>query len=187
MKIILASTSPRRKELIKLLFDNFECVAPVADENAPHNIPPKELPTYLATQKALSVAKNFQNDIVIGCDTLVFLEDKILTKPKDEEDAKNMLSSLSGKVHEVITGCCLCLKGKSYTFSDSTMVEFYPLTPQEINEYVATGEPLDKAGAYGIQVKGALLVKAVYGDYFNVVGLPIAKLKREIEIFKHIM
>ena len=108
----------------------------------------------------------------------MFSDGKILGKPTDEQNAREMLGSLSGKIHKVITGCAVVKNGICLSFSEETAVEFYPLTENEINDYLLTGEPFDKAGAYGIQGKGGLFVKRIDGDYFNVVGLPVAKLKR---------
>ena len=104
----------------------------------------------------------------------------MLGKPKNKEDAKQMLTELSGRKHKVITGCCICANSKVNSFSQVTEVEFYELTEKEIESYIATGEPMDKAGSYGIQGKGSLLVKGIVGDYFNVVGLPVARLNKEL-------
>lgn len=177
--IVLASASPRRKELLKLIVDNF-CIAPSdIDETVEENIETEKYPEYLARKKAEYVFENgHQGDTVIGCDTGVFIDGKMLGKPKNKDDAKQMLSKLSGRVHRVITGCCVIKNDRAVSFSQTTEVEFYILTPNEIDEYTATGEPLDKAGSYGIQGRGALLVKGINGDYFNVVGLPVAALNR---------
>lgn len=175
---ILASASPRRKELLKLITDDFKIIKPCVDEVYPDDIKAEEIPQYLACLKAGSIAKDYPSDTVIGADTLVLLGDKILGKPKDRKEAEAMLTLLSGNVHKVITGCAVFCGGKCRAFSVVTEVEFYKLESNEIADYISTGEPFDKAGAYGIQNKGALLVKEVRGDYFNVVGLPIAALKR---------
>ena len=182
-RIILASASPRRKELLGHISDNFDVVVSSVEEIVPPNIPQDEVPQFLATLKAKDVAKNHIEDLVIGADTCVLCDGIILGKPKDREAAYKMLSSLSGKTHTVITGCSLVKNNRSISFSVSTEVEFYTLTDKEINEYIETNEPFDKAGGYGIQGKGSLLVKGIKGDYFNVVGLPIAKLKRVINLF----
>lgn len=180
-RIVLASASPRRRELIKLISDDVICVPSGEDESLPDGIAASETPEYLAKLKAQSVARDYPDDIVIGSDTVVILSGELLSKPESAEDACKKLSSLSGKVHQVITGCCIIKDGNMRTFSETTEVEFYPLSEKEIRDYIATGEPMDKAGAYGIQGRGALFVKGIKGDYFNVVGLPVAKLSRELE------
>lgn len=176
--IILASASPRRKELLRLITEEFEVFPSDCDESLPDGLPITEFPEYIAREKAISVSHKFQHGTVIGADTGVFSDGKILGKPTDEQNAREMLGSLSGKIHKVITGCAVVKNGICLSFSEETAVEFYPLTEKEINDYLLTGEPFDKAGAYGIQGKGGLLVKRIDGDYFNVVGLPVAKLKR---------
>ena len=181
--IILASASPRRKELLKQITEDFEISVSSVEEIVPDNIPAEEVPQFLSTLKARDVALNYPDKLVIGADTCVLCNGKILGKPKDNDDAYNMLSLLSGKTHSVITGCTLVKNGKSISFSVTTEVEFFKLTDQEIYDYIATNEPFDKAGGYGIQSKGGLLVKEINGDYFNVVGLPIAKLKKIMDSF----
>ena len=137
----------------------------------------------LARQKAEAVAARFPGELVIGADTGVFFGSEMFGKPKDREDAARMLRVLSGKTHEVITGCAMCLQGKIHSFSVCSEVTFYPLEEEEIRSYLQTGESFDKAGAYGIQGKGALLVRRIRGDYYNIVGLPVAALSREIRQF----
>ncbi len=182
-KLILASASPRRRELIKLISDNVLCVSSGEDETLPDGIGASETPELLARLKAESVAKDYPDDFVVGSDTVVILEGKILSKPCDEADAFNKLRALSGKTHKVVTGCAL-IKGKQvHSFCEETLVEFYPLSDEEIFRYIATKEPMDKAGAYGIQGAGSLFVKGIQGDYFNVVGLPVARLSRELKKF----
>ena len=132
-------------------------------------------------QKALAVAKANPQATVIGADTIVVLEGIILGKPRDRADAIKMLQNLSGKVHSVFTGVCLIKDSKENSFFEETKVEFYSLSNEEIEAYVDTGEPMDKAGAYGIQGRGCLLVKRIEGDYFNVVGLPVGRLIRELK------
>ena len=183
MKIILASASPRRRELIKLINDNTEFVSADVDETIPEAVNTEDAPEFLACKKALAVAKGYENDLVIGCDTSVIIDDIILGKPKDNSDAYNMLKLLSGRSHKVITGCCLVKNGKTLSFSCVSKVKFYDLSSTEIREYVKTGECNDKAGAYGIQGKGSLLVEKIDGDYFNIVGLPVSMLNRRIKDF----
>ena len=178
---ILASASPRRRELFGLISDDFRIVPSNAEETAPDGIAAENLPERLARLKAGDIAAKYPFDTVIGADTVVILDGKVLGKPENPEDAVRMLTALSGKRHKVITGCAVCKNGACRSFSSVTEVEFYPLDDKEISDYVATGEPLDKAGAYGIQGRGALFVKSINGDYFNVVGLPVAALHRFIE------
>lgn len=178
---ILASASPRRRELFGLISDDFRIVPSNAEETAPDGIAAENLPERLARLKAGDIAAKYPFDTVIGADTVVILDGKVLGKPENPEDAVRMLTALSGKRHKVITGCAVCKNGACRSFSSVTEVEFYPLDDREISDYVATGEPLDKAGAYGIQGRGALFVKSINGDYFNVVGLPVAALHRFIE------
>jgi len=183
MKIILASASPRRRELLKLAIAEFVVLSSDIEEVTPDEMEPSKCPEYLSIMKADEIARNNPEDIVIGCDTSVILEQHILGKPNDHDDAARMLSLLSGKTHQVVTGCCFAYKNHRHSFSECTEVEFYPLSCEEIDLYIKTNEPFDKAGAYGIQGKGAILVKGIHGDYYNVMGLPVAKLKREFEKF----
>ncbi len=182
-KYILASASPRRKELFGFIADDFDCISPNVEEIVPEDIPTYKSVEYLAKIKANFIAKNLTDTIVVSADTAVFADGQMLGKPKDNQDAFNMLKMLSGKTHKVITGCCVCLNGKEICFSEQTEVTFFDLTDQEINDYIATGEPNDKAGAYGIQGKGRMLIKGINGDFYNVVGLPVARLNREIKRF----
>ena len=181
--IILASQSPRRQELIRNITDNFEVIVSPAEEILPDGIAPEEAPVFLAGIKARAVAERYPERIVIGADTVVILDGVILGKPADPADAARMLSALSGKTHTVITGCCIRQGQRERRFSQRTEVVFYPLTDREIAEYVASGDPLDKAGAYGIQGRASLFVRGISGDYFNVMGLPIGLLNRELCAF----
>ena len=181
--IILASQSPRRQELIRKITDDFEVITADEPDILPEGITPEEAPVYLASCKAGAVAAANPGKTVIGADTVVILDDEIMGKPAGGRDARRMLKALSGKKHKVVTGCCIIRGDRRHAFSDTTGVEFYPLSDSEIDDYIATGEPFDKAGAYGIQGQGALLVKGITGDYFNVMGLPVAMLKRELESF----
>jgi len=176
--LVLASASPRRKELISLIREDVIIHPSNADETVPDNISSDSVAEFLAVKKAAFVAKSFPCDTVIGCDTVVLVDGVILGKPENKEDAVRMLNILSGKTHQVITGCAIFKNGKSLSFSEVTDVSFFPLSEEEINAYVNTLEPMDKAGAYGIQGYGALLVKEIKGDFFNVVGLPVARLNR---------
>lgn len=178
---ILASASPRRKELLSKITDNFKVVVSNTDETVPCGMAAENVPEYLAFKKAEAVAVLNPLDTVIGADTAVFLNGKMLGKPKDESDAFNILKSLSGNTHTVITGCAIIKGNKKITFSQKTKVTFYPISDSDINRYIKSGEPMDKAGAYGIQGKGALFVKEISGDYFNVVGLPVSRLAIELK------
>lgn len=180
--IILASASPRRQELLKLLFDDFKVEPADIDETVRKSIDLLKYPEYLAIKKARHIFENgHTDDTVIGCDTGVFTDGIMLGKPENEQQAKEMLKLLSGRTHKVITGCSIFRRDTNLSFSETTFVEFYPLTDEEIDAYVATGEPMDKAGAYGIQGKGATLVKGINGDYYNVVGLPVGALKQKLK------
>lgn len=182
-RIILASQSPRRRELIKLISDDVEAVPSGEEEILPDGIAVPDVPEYLALMKARSVSKSYPDDIVIGSDTIVVCDNEILSKPKSEADAERMLLRLSSRTHRVMTGCAIVCKGAERSFVETVEVEFYPLSHEDILGYIATGEPMDKAGAYGIQGRGALFVKGIKGDYYSVVGLPVARLKKELKGF----
>ena len=179
--IILASASPRRSELMTLAGFRFDVICADIDEIVPEKALPQEVVMSLALQKAQAVAKDHRKSAVVGSDTVVALDGKILGKPHSESEAAEMLRSLSGRIHKVYTGVAIVCGEKVTSFFEETEVEFYTLTDQEILDYVATGEPMDKAGAYGIQGRGAVLVKRINGDYFNVMGLPISKVYRELK------
>lgn len=183
MQVILASQSPRRLELLKLITTDFTVAPSDIDEVLPSDIPTDSGPEYLAAKKAGAIAKSHSDSLVIGADTSVILNGTVLGKPTDEQEAIQMLHALSGRTHKVITGCALFYKGRHLSFSEVTEVEFLPLTDTEINRYIASGEHSDKAGAYGIQGGASLFVKGIRGDYFNVVGLPVSRLNREIKRF----
>ena len=174
--LILASKSPRRRELLSLITTDFEIKSADVDETLPDGISPQEAVEYLSEIKA----KPFDNgvDTVIGADTVVAVDGKILGKPADRQQAAEMLRSLSGKYHSVFTGVTVVKPEGTAVFSVETRVKFFDLTDDEINSYVLTGECDDKAGAYGIQGKGSLLVEKIDGDYFNVVGLTVSKLNQ---------
>lgn len=184
MSMILASQSPRRRELLSIITDDFTVIPSNVEEIVPDEIDPYDSPEYLAKIKAIDIAREYPNDIVIGADTTVFLNGVALGKPKDRSHAYGMLKTLSGNTHYVITGCAIVKGEKCVSFSVKSEVEFYSLNEEEINAYLDTDEPYDKAGSYGIQAKGALLVKEIRGDYFNIVGLPIGELNRYLKEFK---
>ena len=182
--IILASASPRRQELLSRIVPDYECIPSGCEEFVPEGTPAQEVPRLLAEQKALAVAKDHPDDLVIGSDTVVVLNGTIFGKPKDMADAHRMLRSLSGQKHFVCTGVAVAEKGSVRSFLQETEVEFYPLSEETIDAYIATGEPMDKAGAYGIQGKGAVLVKGIVGDYFNVMGFPVAETARFLGLIR---
>jgi len=190
MEIILASQSPRRKEILSLLDIPFKIMVSDADETVEEGLPPHFIAESLSLKKAVAVAKNITvPSIIIGADTIVLAEGEILGKPKDTEDANRMLSMLSDKWHKVISGVTVfrTTDAKSESFYVETDVKFSSLSQREISDYIKTGEPMDKAGAYGIQGKGAKFIEQIRGDYFNVVGLPLSELykvlKKEFNIF----
>ena len=184
MKVILASESPRRREILKYIVEDFEVIPALIDENVlPDDIEVFDVAEYLAVKKAAFVSKQHSEALVIACDTTVITGGNILGKPGDTAEAVKMLKTLSGKTHKVITGVCLFKGKKSMSFCETTEVTFYDLSDKEIEDYVKTGDPMDKAGGYGIQEIGAFLVRAIKGDFYNVMGLPVAKLKRELDCF----
>ena len=182
MKFILASNSPRRRELLSLAGIEYTVIPSECDEILPENIKPADAVEELARQKAADVFSKNKDAVIIAADTVVAMGDTILGKPVDEEDSFRMLTSLSGKTHTVYTGVCIMTENHTDIFHCATQVEFYDLSEKEISEYIFTGEPSDKAGAYGIQGKGSLLVKKINGDYFNVVGLPLAETVRHLKL-----
>ncbi|MDO4940862.1 MAG: Maf family protein [Erysipelotrichaceae bacterium] len=183
-KIILASQSPRRKELLNMLGIPFDVIVADIDEQIDYRNNLVEEIKKLSYQKANAVFENHQDNIVIGSDTIVYINNEVLGKPKTMENAKEMLHKLSNKTHQVVTAVTIMSKEKTDTFASITDVTFYELTDKEINDYVESTEPLDKAGAYAIQGKGCEFVKAINGDYYTVVGLPIAEVLRHLRTFK---
>jgi len=171
--LVLASASPRRRELIARLGLPYEVQTSNADESVCRLLRPEELVIELARRKAEAVAATRPDDLVLGVDTIVVLDGRVLGKPRDEADARRMLHLLSGKSHEVRSGFALIFRDKVYTECVTTTVRFAQLTDAEIEEYVKSGEPGDKAGAYGIQGRGGLFVSGIVGDYYNVVGFPL--------------
>ena len=175
-QIILASESPRRKELFGKLGIPFEVQPSSVNEEVEGEHTPEEFALSIAKLKATAIAEKNPHAVVIGADTTVRLGNELLSKPANNEEAKKYLQKLSGKVHNVITGVSIQGMGSSLGFTESTLVKFYDLTDEQIDAYVATGDSLDKAGAYGIQTMGGLFVEKIQGDYNNVVGLPISRL-----------
>ncbi|WMJ82750.1 Maf family protein [Oscillospiraceae bacterium LTW-04] len=176
MALILASASPRRFELLKLITEDFLVVTSRADESLSPGILPQQAVILLAQRKAEAVAEYRPDDVVIGADTVVALDDQIFGKPCDRKEAAEMLSTLSGKTHEVYTGVCIWHKGVADCFSQVAKVTFAKMDKQEIADYVASEEPDDKAGAYGIQGLGARFIARLEGDYYTVMGLPVQAL-----------
>ncbi|SDM98484.1 Maf family protein [Sediminibacillus halophilus] len=182
MQLILASGSPRRKKLLEQAGLQFLTKIPDVDEQSVTASDACQLVKKLAVMKGekLPPAKG---EVVLSADTVVSQHERILTKPESREDAFAMLSELNGETHQVHTGVSIRSQGKSTVFSVATKVTFWEMTDEQLAAYIDTGEPFDKAGAYGIQGKGALLVQKIHGDYFNVVGLPLSKVVRELEHF----
>ena len=179
MRVILASKSPRRRELLSRIFPNFEIIVSDADETLPEGLSPAECAEAVALRKGSAVAAEQGDDaLVISSDTMVELGGVILGKPASAADAHRMLAMLSGKRHNVHTGVAVHYRGRVFSGVDTTRVEFRPLTENEIDEYIATGEPMDKAGAYGIQGKGGALVSGYDGDFDTVVGLSLSLTER---------
>ena len=180
---ILASQSPRRRELLNLMGIPFTTVNPNVDEVINPNLSLENAIEELAYIKALDVLNRHPEANIISADTIVVCENEVMGKPVNEEDAIRMLKQLSGKKHEVITGVCLLSSEKEIRFHTKTFVEFYEYDEEFVKAYVQSKVPLDKAGAYGIQDKGALLVKGIEGDYYTVMGLPIGELYRALKKF----
>ncbi len=180
-KIILASASPRRKELLEQIGAVFEIHKAEGEERITSALP-QEVVLELSQQKAEEVSCACAGDVIIGADTVVAAEGQILGKPKNFEDAVRMLELLQGKSHEVITGVTVILKEeqKTVSFAETTRVHVFPMTKAQIEAYVRSGEPMDKAGAYGIQGRFAAYVSGIEGDYNNVVGLPVGRLYQEL-------
>ena len=183
MKIILASGSPRRRELMALAGFDFKVVKTDCDETLPEGISPSGAVLMLSGIKADAARAACGDGIILAADTVVAVDGGILGKPEDEADAARMLRRLSGKTHTVYTGVCILAGENRISFAEATDVTFFELTDEEIAAYVATGEPMDKAGAYGIQGRGCTLVSGICGDYFNVVGLPVAEVCRRLRAY----
>ena len=183
--LILASSSPRRRELMREAGFIFEVETADIDESLAEGEEPAAAALRLAEQKALSVSSRHMDRLTVGADTLVAVDDKIFGKPADRAEAENMLRSLSGRTHRVYTGVAVSRGGDILvSFCECTYVTFFSLTGAEIEEFISTKESYDKAGAYAIQGRGALLVKKIDGCYSNVVGLPVSRLARELKALK---
>lgn len=182
-KILLASNSPRRKELLEMLNIDFKIVSGIeVDESYPQYLQPEEVPSFLSRKKSEAYHSILSdNQMIVTADTIVILDGEILGKPTSTDNAKTMLRKLSGRTHKVVTGVTLSTLQKTVTFSISTAVEFAPLSDEVIDYYVDTFHPLDKAGAYGIQEWiGAVGIRGIHGSYYNVMGLPVHRLYNEL-------
>ena len=184
-RIVLASASPRRQELLKNIgITEFDIRIPQADESYPQGLTAQEVVACISRKKAeAAVQLCSEDEIVITADTMVFLGHQRLGKPVDEADALRMLTALQGRHHTVCTGVTVRQGNRSITEVETTEVYFRTASEAELRGYIATGEPMDKAGSYGIQGKGSLLVEKIHGDYFNVMGLPVLRLSRMLEQF----
>ena len=184
-KIVLASASPRRHELLgRIGITEFDIRVPEVEESFPEGLTPQQVVEHISREKAEAAAKLCTDDeIVITADTMVFLDHERLGKPHDEADALRMLTALQGRHHTVCTGVTVRRGDQVITESETTHVYFRSATKEELLAYIATGEPMDKAGSYGVQGKGALLVEKLDGDFFNVMGLPVLRLSRMLERF----
>ncbi|MCR8557107.1 Maf family nucleotide pyrophosphatase [Mucilaginibacter sp. BJC16-A38] len=181
-KIILASKSPRRQELLRLMDLEFRIVLKDVDESYPDNLTPEEVAVYIATKKAEAFDEAITDEIVLTADTIVCIDDLILGKPENADHAIEMLRLLSGRMHRVITGVCLLYKHQYHSFYDVSEVYFGKLSDEEISSYVNKYQPFDKAGSYGIQERiGLIGIERINGSYTNVVGLPTEKLYRALE------
>jgi septum formation protein len=188
-RLILASSSPRRKELLSYALLPFDVYPSQIKEVMDPGLTAEELVCSLADQKARDVFSQYPDAVIIGSDTIVVLDGKPLGKPQDEQEAREILRMLSGRTHEVFTGVSLIAGDRSSIFAEKTEVRFWPLTAEEIEWYITTKEPFDKAGSYGIQGKGSVFVHSIIGDYYNVMGLPVSRVVRELEgfgIFRHL-
>lgn len=174
-KLILASASPRRKEILSLLFQDIQVIPANIDESQFTFENPYKTVSKLAELKANCIFKQFKKQLVIGADTIVLLENEVLGKPKDKKDAFSMLKKLSGKKHQVITGVSIKCSDFSKTFFETSAVYFCKLSDYEIEKYISTDEPYDKAGAYAIQGIAACFIEKIKGDYLNIVGFPLNK------------
>jgi septum formation protein len=178
VRLILASASPRRRELLELVRFTFEVESSAIEELQRQGEAPETYVRRLAEDKAREVASRHPDAWIIAADTIVYIDGTILEKPADHDDAVRMLTTISGRVHEVFTGLTLCNRAvdRSYTKVVTTRVKMLSLSPEEVEWYASTGEPMDKAGAYAVQGIGAMFIESIEGSYTNVVGLPLAEL-----------
>ena len=179
-KLVLASSSPSRKMLLEQAGVSFEVVVSGVDETVPASLSPAQTVELLAERKGKAVLPLHPDKPIIAADSVVSIDGLILGKPKDDQEAKATLRRLSGRTHQIFTGVCLLANGREEVFHQSTKVTFYPLTEEEIADYVALGESQGRAGAYGIEGIGVVLVQSIEGDYSNIVGLPVAETLRRL-------
>lgn len=181
--LILASQSPRRKQLMEQAGYSFTIVVSDVDETNPEGMPGENVPEFLAHKKAMAIAEKHPDATIIAADTVVLLGNEILGKPLDSEDAIAMLQNLSGKMHRVVTGVCIWQKGTIQSFSSTTEVYFRPLSLDQIQHYIITYKPFDKAGSYAIQEWiGMIGIEKIHGDYYNVMGLPIGEVVKRLGV-----
>ena len=188
MKLILASQSPRRRELMAMVASDFSVRVSQADETLPPDTPPEKAVEALSLRKALAVQASMEeggreSSVIVGCDTVVAIDGRVLGKPHSREECLGMMALLSGREHTVHTGVALVCGSRRQVFQETAQVEFWPLSPEVSDWYASTDEPYDKAGGYGVQGLGALLVKGIRGDYYTVMGLPVSRLWREMGEF----
>lgn len=184
-KIVLCSGSPRRQELLhRIGIDEFDIRVPQTEETCPPGLAPREMVEFISREKADAARALCSDDeIAITADTMVFLDNRHLGKPKSEKDALEMLTALQGREHAVCTGVTVRQGDRILTESEQTAVRFRPASDMELRGYIQTGEPMDKAGAYGVQGLGALLVEGIHGDFYNVMGLPVLRLSKMLQRF----
>ncbi|MBC8344205.1 MAG: septum formation protein Maf [Bacteroidetes bacterium] len=183
--MILVSKSPRRQEILSKAGYSFTVIPADIDESFPEHMIPEDIPVFLAEKKVLSLAEKHENEILIAADTIVVMDKQVINKPADAKEAFEMLSLLSGKTHQVISGVCVAKGEDTVSFSDQSLVTFRDLTEDEILYYIEKYEPYDKAGAYGVQeFIGMVGIEKIEGSFFNVMGLPIHKLYKALEMMR---
>lgn len=180
-QVILASGSPRRQELLRLIVPEYEVIPALGEEIAGEGLSPREMVQELALHKAREVAESHPEALVIGADTIVVVDGRVLGKPKNPERSREMLGLLQGRAHTVYTGVALVGPLGEETFAQGTTVHFAPMDSGEIDRYIATGEPFDKAGGYGIQGFGSAYIEGIEGDYYNVMGLPVQAIYQKLK------
>jgi septum formation protein len=182
--LILASKSPRRKQLLELAEIPFEVVSADTDEHFPDHLPIEEISVFIAKQKAFAIAKNHPNNVVLAADTIVTIDDEVIGKPENKNHAIDILKKLSGRTHRVITGVAIVSGDKEIFFHDITEVSFHSLSYEQIEFYIDKYKPYDKAGAYAIQEWiGAVGIKKINGDFYNVMGLPVSRVVQTLQRF----
>lgn len=184
-KIILASKSPRRKQLLEQAEIPFEVITADTDESFPSGIPVEDVPVFIAKQKAIAIAKIHPKETILAADTIVTIDSEVIGKPRSRDEAFAILRRLSGRTHHVITGVAILREGQVELFNETTEVSFYPLSDEQITFYIDNFQPYDKAGAYAIQEWiGLIGIEKINGDFYNVMGLPVSLVVRTLEAFK---